>query len=124
MTELTFWLVDGILIAFWLKGSLNRILLSPQRAWLAIKTLRCRPPKSGEGFRLVLCWLGNDADGNATRAVEQAFTGVEGIGLVRSWRVVASRGAADEWQPNMRKSARRILNKWRADLAVAGVVKE
>ena len=72
----------------------------------------------------MLCWLGNDADGSAAKAVEQAFTDVEGVELLRSARIVKASGAADDWRPAIRKGARKVLDEWNADLAVVGSVKE
>ena len=54
----------------------------------------------------------------------EAFTGIEGIELVRSARVVSAPGAADDWRPAMRKDTLAVLKKWNADLTVVGSVKD
>ena len=72
----------------------------------------------------MLCWLENDRAGRDTGTVAEAFTGVEGIELVRIHRVVSAPGAADDWRPAMRKGARAALEAWNADLAVVGLVKD
>ena len=71
-----------------------------------------------------MCWLENDSGGRDTGIVAEAFTGIEGIELVRSARVVSAPGAADDWRPAMRKGALAVLKKWNADLAVVGSVKD
>ena len=72
----------------------------------------------------MLCWLEDDnTSGRNTKIVEQAFSGIEGVELVRSDRIVKASGAADEWRPAMRKDAREVLDEWNADLAVVGLVK-
>ena len=85
---------------------------------------KTRSPRSEQRFRLVLCWLDNDRAGRDTGAVGEAFTGVEGIELVRFHRIVSAAGAADDWRPAMRKGALAVLKKWNADLAVVGSVKD
>ncbi len=113
------------LIAAWLLGFLNRVVPPPDRAWLALKNLRWDAPQRPEdSFRIVLCWLENDSSGDDTRTVEQAFGSIEGITLVRSSRIVAASGAADEWRPAMQQRARAVIEDWNADLAVAGRVKK
>ncbi len=134
LTEPAVWLglVSVGVLAAWLKGFLNQFLPPPQRAWLAIanslfaiKTgFRTESPPPEDRFRFVLCWLEDDTTGRDTKTVGQAFTGVEGVELVRSARIVKASGAADEWLPAMRKGARTVLDEWKADLAVAGSVKE
>ena len=119
-----------VLVA-WLKGFLNQFL-PPQRAWLAIANsllaittgFRTEPPSPEDRFRVVLCWLEDDTTGRDTKAVGQAFTGVEGVELIRSARIVKASGAADDWRPAMSKGTRKVLDKWNADLAVVGSVKE
>ena len=86
--------------------------------------LEGRSPLPEERFRLALCWLENDSGGRDTGTVAEAFTGIEGIELVRSARVVSAPGAADDWLPAMRKDALAVLKKWNADLAVVGSVKD
>ena len=114
----------GVLAA-WLKGFLNQFLPAPQRVWLGIKNLFLNGSSRPEGrFRFVLCWLKNDDSGRDTTTAEQAFSGIEGIELVRSARIVAASGAADYWRPAMREDAREVLDKWNADLAIIGLVKE
>ena len=109
----------------WFTGFLQQFLPPPQRAWLAIaNTFKAKSPLPEQRFRLVLCWLQNDGAGRDTSTVEEAFTGVEGIELVRSTSVVSAPGAADDWRPAMRKGALAVLKKWNADLAVVGSVKD
>ena len=114
----------GVLAA-WLKGFLNQFLPAPQRVWLSIKNLFLTKSPRPEGrFRFVLCWLENDDGGRDTKAVAEAFSGIGGIELVRSARIVAASGAADDWRPAMREGAREVLDGWNADLAIVGLVKQ
>ena len=69
----------------------------------------------------MLCWLENDDGGRDTKAVAEAFSGIGGIELVRSARIVAAAGAADDWRPAMREGAREVLDGWNADLAIVGL---
>ena len=69
-------------------------------------------------IRIVLCWLENDSSGDDTREVENAFSGVEGIKLVRSARIVAS-GASDDLREVMQQNARAVLDDWNADLQLS-----
>ena len=109
----------------WLLGYLNQFVPSPGRTWLAATNLlRMKHGRSEDQFRFVLCWLQNDRDGNDTRIVAQAFSSIQGISLVRSARIVKASGAADDWRPAMHRSARAVLTRWNADLAVVGVVKQ
>ena len=134
LTEPAVWigLVSVGALAAWLKGFLSQFLPPPQRAWLAIANglfaittgFRTEPPSPEDRFRFVLCWLEDDTTGRDTKTVGQAFTGVEGVELVRSPHIVKASGAADEWLPTMRKGARTVLDEWNADLAVVGSVKE
>ena len=121
------WLVGivGGVIATWLLGVLNRFVPSPGQSFLAIENLlRAKTRPSEDRFCFVLCWLENDSNGSNTDSVAQAFTNVEGITLVRSARVVKASGAADDWRPPMQRNARKVLERWQADLAVVGLVKE
>ena len=125
--ELAGWIGTLVVAAFaaWLKGFFKQFLPPPRRAWLAIaNALEGRSPLPEERFRLALCWLENDSGGRDTGTVAEAFTGIEGIELVRSARVVSAPGAADDWLPAMRKGALAVLKKWNADLAVVGSVKD
>ena len=107
----------------WLAGFLNQFLPTPQRAWLGIKNLFLGGSPRPEGrFRFVLCWLEDDTSGRDTKTVERKFASIKGVELVRSARIVAASGAADEWQPAMQKFAREVLDEWNADLAVVGSV--
>ena len=113
------------LIVVWLTGFLNEIFPSPQRAWLALQNhLSSKPQRAQDGFRIVLCWLQNDRNGEDTGNVEDAFSGVKGITLVRSYRTVTATGAADEWRPSMQRDAVAEMEKWNADVAIVGVVKK
>ena len=120
--------IGGIIVTVataWLTGFLNQFLPPPQRAWLAIENVfKAKSPLPEQRFRLVLCWLENDGDGRDTRTVADAFTSIEGIELVRSACVVSASGAADDWRPAMRKGTIAVLERWNADLAVVGAVKE
>ena len=115
--------VGGVIVA-WLTGFLNQFLPSPSRVRLALtNVLWRRPARSGDGFRLVLCWLKNDHSGEDTETVEEAFRGISGLTLVRSARMVTASGAGDDWKPDVQASARAILQAWDADLAITGRVK-
>ena len=112
------------LVAWWL-GFLKQYLPGPKRAMLLLKNvLRSRAHASEDRFRIVLCWLENDPNGDNTGHVEEAFASVEGATLVRSARIVAASGAADDWRAAMQKEARAVLEDWNADLAVVGLVKQ
>ena len=127
LTGLAGWIVSLVVLAFaaWLTGFFKQFLPPPQRAWLAIANdFKARSPLSEKRFRLALCWLENDSGGRDTGTVAEAFTGIEGIELVRSALVVSAPGAADDWRPAMRKGARAVLETWNADLAVVGSVKD
>ena len=114
-------------LAAWIKGFFKQFLPPPQRVWLAISNVfKTRSPLPEQRFRLVLCWLEKDGAGRDTGTVAEAFTGTEGEGieLVRSARVVSASGAADDWRPAIRKGALALLQKWNADVAVVGSVKD
>ena len=81
------------------------------------------PQRSEDSFRIVLCWLKDDS-GEDGETVARAFTGVHGIELVRSGRGVAALGAGDDWLPAMQQSALAVMEKWHADLAIVGLVKD
>ena len=112
-------------IAAWLMSFLQ-FLPPPQQVRLRItNAFQARPPLSETRFRLVLCWLENDHSGRDTGTVAEAFTGIEGIELVREGSVVsAPAGAADDWRPAIQKSAHAVLKEWNADVAVVGSVKD
>ena len=117
--------VIAAVVGAWLLGFLNEFVWSPGRAWLGATTLvRMKQGHPENRFRFVLCWLQNDRDGNDTRIVAQAFSSIQGISLVRSAQVVKAPGAADDWRPEMLRSARAVLTGWNADVAVVGVVKQ
>ena len=122
------WWIGAIAVAAfgtWLKLFFGQFLPSPQQVRLAIaNAFKNRSPRPEQRFRLVLCWLENDRAGRDTDTVAEAFTGVEGIELVRFHRVVSAPGAADDWRPAMRKGALAVLKKWNADVAVVGSVKD
>lgn len=112
-------------IVVWFSEAMVHIVPSPQRLLLrAQNAMLPAPPRSEESFRIVLCWLENDWSGKDTKNVEDAFSGIEGINLIVSDEKIAASGAADEWRPAMQTSARAVLTKWNADLAVVGVVKQ
>ena len=117
--------VLATLIATWLLGFLNRFAPSPGRSSLAVANLlRAKSQRSEDRFRFVLCWLENDSKGDDTSVVAQAFSSVPGVTLVRSARIVKASGAADDWRPAMQTTARAVLERWSADLAVVGLVKK
>ena len=127
LTRPVIWIGGIVMVAFaaWLQGIFMQFLPPPQRVWLAItNTFKGKSPLPEQRFRLVLCWLENDGDERGTRTVADVFTGVEGIELVRSARVVSASGAADDWRPAMRKGALAVSKKWNADLAVVGSVQD
>ena len=103
-----------------------QVLPLPQQVWLRItNAFKPRPPLSETRFRIVLCLLENDLTGRHTGTVAEAFTGIEGIELVREYSVVsAPAGAADDWRPAIRESAHAVLKEWNADVAVVGSVKD
>ena len=109
----------------WLEVCFGQSLPPTQQVRLFIaNAFKARSPRPEQRFRLVLCWLENDRSGRDTGTVAEAFTGVEGIELVRIHRVVSASGAADDWRPAMRKGALAVLETWNADLAVVGSVKD
>ena len=109
----------------WLAGFINQFLPAPERAWLGLtNSFETKSPRPEGRFRFVLCWLENDDGGRDTKAVAEAFSGIGGIELVRSARIVAASGAADDWRPAMREGAREVLDGWNADLAIVGLVKK
>ena len=114
-----------LLSTAWISGLFDQFVPSPERAWFGIMNSREDKTLSAEDrFRFVLCWLENDRNGDDTGIVAQAFSSVQGILLVRSYRIVKASGAADDWQPAMQKNVRAVLKDWNADLAVVGVVKK
>ena len=127
LAEPFLWIGTTLLVLFgtWVKSFFGQFLPSPQQVRLAIyNACKTRSPRPEQRFRLVLCWLDNDRSGRDTGTVAEAFTGVEGIELVRFHRVVSAPGAADDWRPAMRKGALAVLKNRNADLAVVGTVKD
>ena len=127
LTVLAVWIgvIVAAALAAWIKGFFKQFLPPPQRVWLAISNVfKTRSPLPEQRFRLALCWLEKDGAGRDTGTVAEAFTGTEGIELVRSARVVSAPGAADDWRPAIRKGALAVLQKWNADVAVVGSVKD
>ena len=117
----------GAGLVVWWKGFLKEYLPSPKRVVLALRNVRegkARPIE--DRFRVVLCWLENDPNGDNVGYVERAFqhTKVEGFTLFRCARIVAASGAPDEWREAMQKRARSVLKNWHADLAVVGLVEK
>ena len=111
-------------IVVWLSEAFHQVAPSPQRTLLAIQNALSDSSFPDEtGFRIVLCWLENDRNGENTRRVEDAFAGIEGIALAVSAAEVGASGAADEWRPAIRKHALAVLDEWNADLAIIGNVK-
>ena len=115
----------ALLVLTWLAGFLSPYSLSPGRVRLTIANiLKDKPQQAEDRFRFVLCWLENDSKGHNTSIVAQAFSGVQGITLLRSARIATASGAADDWQPDIQRNARAVLGDWNADLAVVGLVKK
>ena len=116
--------IVGLVVA-WSVGLMNQVVPAPARARLLLENLFSdNHPRPDDGFRIVLCWMENDDSGFDTRLVELAFSGVGGIELVRSARIVAAQGASDEWREGMRAGVREALDEWNADLAIAGFVRK
>ena len=114
------------LVAGWVTGVLDQFVPSPERTRLAVENVwRGNPQRSEEGFRIVLCWLENDAEGDNTLEVASAFQNPDwgGIKLVHSARIVVGSGAWDEWSEDMQQSVRAVLEDWDADLAIVGRVR-
>ena len=113
------------LVAAWIAGFLDPLLPSADRSWLALRNVMWGQVEPVEGkFRIVLCWLENDDTGRDTDNVEDAFVGVDGVTLLRSARVVSSPGARDDWYEATKRSAQQVLEDWKGDLAIFGVVKK
>ena len=121
-------IAGSVLVAFitsWAAGFFNQLLPPPSRALLSLENvLRSDSQRPEDGFRVVLSWLEDDSSGKDTKNVEDAFSGVDGIKLVRSARIVEASGASEHWREEMRQSARMVLEDWNADLAVVGLVKK
>ena len=111
------------LIVFWLRGWADRLPFVPSapRVGLAIKNVfKGSALPDPKFFRLVLTWLEDDPNGKITRDIEQVFSNIGNIDLVRSARMVKEGGAADQWKPAVLKRVRPILDKWAADVAIIG----
>lgn len=117
-------LVTAALVV-WFSPALVEDVPSPQRLLLRVQNaLPTEPTRAQGSFRVVLCWLENDWSGKDTRNVEDAFSGIEGITLAVSAEKITASGAADEWRPAMQRRTREVLEKWNADVAVVGRVKQ
>ena len=117
------WLIAvlGGVLALWLTGFLGQLLPSSERTWLAIKNVvTVESPRPDEKFRFVLSWLVNDSNGEKARIVGAAFREIPGIELRHSASMPRASGAADDWIPAMRKQARKIMDRWQADIVIAG----
>ena len=113
------------LLVVWFSEAFVHVVPSPQRLYLrAQNALSATPSRADDSFRIVLCWLENDWSGDDTKNVEAAFSGIEGITLVVSDADISASGAADEWRPAMRQSALEVLERWNADVAIIGRVKQ
>ena len=111
-------------IMAWLAGFLDSYFWPTARLLLALKNYWSdQPQRSEDSFRIVLCWLKDDSGENG-EAVARAFTGVDGIELVRSGRSVTALDAGDNWRSAMHRSALAVMEKWHADLAIVGLVKK
>ncbi len=112
-------------LSAWWAGVFAGYLWGPEQVALWLHNVRQGALESvDDRFRVVLCWLENDPDGDNTRHVALAFTSVEGIALVRHPSVVAASGAAGDWREAMQTEARLVLEDSNADLAVVGLVRE
>ena len=116
--------VGGVTVT-WLTGVLNRFVPCPDRSLLAVSNLlRGRRSSSTDRFRIVLCWLVEDRNGENNRTVVQAFRNVGGVELVRSAHQVGDGGALDDWEASVRKNALAVLEDWDGDVAIVGEVKK
>ena len=126
------WFIDNVIILFvvyvfgyWTKDFVHKYIPSSKWIILVIRnTISGKPPRPENSFRVVLCWLEDDKDGDNTKIVANAFTTVGGLTLVRSVRVVKAFGTADNWEKEMRESTDAVLGAWNADLAVIGTVQQ
>ena len=123
------WFISTVVVSVitaWLTGFLSRFVPvpPPARVRLALKNPWRNLQHPKDSFRVVLCWLQNDRSGDDTNNVAKAFTGIEGITLVQSARMVTAPGAADEWRPAMQQRAFAVLADWNADVAIVGAVKK
>ena len=120
-------LVGAVILASsvaWLTGALDAYTWPWARVQLALENYWSDDPQPFHGsFRIVLCWLEDDS-GKDGKTVARAFTGVHGIELVRSERLVAAPGAAGDWLPAMQQSALAVMEARHADLAIVGLVKQ
>ena len=129
MSRLLKWLgsiaasVIATLTVSWLTDFPHGADLPWERVELALGNILQDEPRPQDKFRIVLTWLEDDRSGHDTRTVEHAFLGIERIQLVRSARIVAASGAADEWRATMQQEALEVLRDWDADLLIAGRVK-
>ena len=113
------------LAVLWFSAAFVHAVPSPQRFFLGIKNFfSATPSRLKDSFRIVICWLENDWSGEETRRVEDAFAGVAGITLIVSEKKISARGAADEWRPAMQQNALAELERWNADVVIAGAVKK
>ena len=120
------WFVVSVILviaAGWWQAFFGQFLPPPQQITLAIRNVWNHRWDSTESFRFVLCWIDGD-DGRAGETVEEAFADVGGVQIRRSARRVISRGAKDSRSKELNEAAGKILNAWRADLAIIGLVKE
>ena len=116
--------VIAALLAVWFTGFLNQVVPSPAQTWLAMQnSFRGIPERRENSFRIVLCWLQDDSSGRDTENVEDAFASIDGIELVRSATIVDASGAADQWRQSMRRGARAVIARLKADIALVGLVK-
>jgi len=133
-------IVGGIVVAVlaaWLILIPGKLLRFLPRKWrlagrnavkLTIENVRKKTFGTGscseEYFRFVLCDLEHDAGGRDKGRVDGAFSGIEGIELVLSDRLVAASGAADEWRQTMTEDACKALDESGADVAAGRSVAE
>ena len=123
----TAWLgaVITAVVIGWLTMIPGEFLPPSEQTMLGITNIfKTKSPRPTEGFRFVLCWLEDDnTSGQNTKIVEQAFSGIEGVELIRDEDIVKASGAANKWRGEMREGARKVLNRWNGDLAIVGLVK-
>lgn len=117
--------MSAMVLSRWSSRFLDEVLPPPARVVLALENfLRGEGQRLEDRFRVVVCWLENDRNGDNTKFVEPAFVDIEGVTVVRSAREVKASGAGADWPDAMQRHSRSVMQKFNADLAVAGLVKK
>ena len=122
--------VATLIVAFvpaWWAGAFSPYFWGHPQVALWLENVQKGAPQPAEDrFRVVVCWLENDPDGDNMRSVRQAFRSVEeDVELVRSPYIVAAAFLTEsDWRNDVQKHAALVLEKWDADLAVVGLVDE